>query len=190
MCPTVADVRLDPTGWGKALWLVMYLFEELTPEGCKGENLEAGGPHNTLAELRRKWRPEAAWLCAVCQGYARYPRPWKKGWKAWDQGHDCWAHGGLWWWGSSGAVFFPDWCARVWEWLPSPISTEALRHECLQVGACLRSREHWFLPWVVVEAANLIRQSIKDSVWMGIDHGAGLVRWDFFLMIKQLLVEN
>ena len=30
-----------------------------------------------------------------------------------------------------------------------------------------------------MEAANLIRQSIKDSVWMGIDHGAGLVRWDF-----------
>lgn len=42
-----------------------------------------------------------------------------------------------------------------------------------------------------MEAANLIRQSIKDSVWIGIDHGAGLVRWDFFfLMIKQLLVEN
>ena len=31
-----------------------------------------------------------------------------------------------------------------------------------------------------MEAANLIRQSIKDSVWMGIDHGTGLVRWDFF----------
>lgn len=43
-----------------------------------------------------------------------------------------------------------------------------------------------------MEAANLIRQSIKDSVWIGIDHGAGLVRWGFvfFLMIKQLLIEN
>ena len=28
--------------------------------------------------------------------------------------------------------------------------------------------------------ANLIRQSIKDSVWLGIDHGADLVRWNFF----------
>lgn len=57
----------------------MYLFEELRPGGCKGENLEAGRPHNTVAELRRKWRPEAAWLCAVCQGYARHPRPWEEG---------------------------------------------------------------------------------------------------------------
>ena len=57
----------------------MYLFEELRPGGCKGENLEAGRPHNTVAELRRKWRPEAAWLCAVCQGYTRHPRPWEEG---------------------------------------------------------------------------------------------------------------
>ena len=57
----------------------MYLFEELRPGGCKGENLEAGRPHNTVAKLRRKWRPEAAWLCAVCHGYARHPRPWAEG---------------------------------------------------------------------------------------------------------------
>ena len=57
----------------------MYLFEELRPGGCKGENLEAGRPHSSVAKLRRKWRPEAAWLYAACQGYARHPRPWAEG---------------------------------------------------------------------------------------------------------------
>ena len=36
----------------------MYLFEELRPGGCKGENLEAGRPHSSVAKLRRKWRPD------------------------------------------------------------------------------------------------------------------------------------
>lgn len=58
-----------------------------------------------------------------------------------------------------------------------PPASEALRQERFQVCACLRSREHWFLPRVVVEAANLIRQSIKDSVCMGIDHWVGFMRW-------------
>lgn len=41
-----------------------------------------------------------------------------------------------------------------------------------------------------MEVANLIRQSIKDSVCMGIDHGVSLVRYYFFKVIKQLLVGN
>lgn len=40
----------------------------------------------------------------------------------------------------------------------------------------------------MVEAANLIRQSIKDSAWMDIDHGAGLVRWDFFFFNDQTTI--
>lgn len=41
-----------------------------------------------------------------------------------------------------------------------------------------------------MEAANLIRQSIKDSVWMGIDHGAGLVRWGCFFFNDQTTIDR
>ena len=84
----VASVRPDPAGGGKALWL--------RTGGFKGENLEAERPHNTVAELRRRQRPEAAWLCAVCWGSSEAPRSWKKGRRLGMRAHDCQAGKGLW----------------------------------------------------------------------------------------------
>jgi hypothetical protein len=81
----------------------MYLFEELRPGGCKGENLEAGWPHKEKVETRG--RLAVCCVSGICQTpQALGRRDGRPG----IRGHDCWTHRGLWWCGSSGAVFFPD----------------------------------------------------------------------------------
>lgn len=107
------------------------------------------------------WRPEPAWLDVSC--LRALGRPCGTG----DRGA-TWPVLLL-------PLKFKWMCLRVDPFTHQP--RKPWGRNVFQVCACLRSREHWFLPRVVVEAANLIRQSIKDSVCMGIDHWVGFMRW-------------
>lgn len=180
-CAAVTRVRLEPIGCGGQVSVSLHIWEKCW---CQ-EGLEKGDPGAQaiiIAELRKKWRPEAAWWCTVHPGtFGNTPGPGRRDRKAWWwRGHDCGAHWGLGWHGSSRAAFSRGWNGCAGEWLPSPTSHQSPEAQCLQVSVGFKSGEHEFPPWAVVETAKLIRQSMKDSVWMGIDHRAGVVRCCFF----------
>lgn len=82
-------------------------------------------------------------VCCVPGDIQRHPRSWKKGQKTWDE----WAMT-TGFTGACGVSTHPE-LRSFWVEVDTsergslhPHATEAPRHECLQVGACLRSREH------------------------------------------------
>lgn len=109
----------------------------------RGENLGAERPSVTVAPFRIRWGPEAAWLGAVCSGTFRGTLgPGRRDGEAWGWKPQWLGSPGLWWHGASAAQSHRGGVDVSERGSLHPQATEALRHECLQVGACLGSREH------------------------------------------------